>query len=99
MLPSKSEGLPLSLLEYGLSSLAVVCTNVGDCSKVISNNNEGILIEPKNHKVLTEALLTYINDLNLRTQVAQNLHLKVISNFSETNIIESLIKIYKKHQE
>jgi glycosyltransferase involved in cell wall biosynthesis len=98
VLSSKSEGLPLALLEYGLAELPVIATNVGDCHKVISNPEEGILIEPKNHKVLAEALLTYINDLDLRTKVAQNLYLKVTSTFSEANVMESLIKIYKVHQ-
>jgi len=98
VLSSKSEGLPLALLEYGLAQLPVIATNVGDCSKVISNNTEGFLIEPENHKVLSEALETYMNDLDLRNQVAQNLHLKVVSTFSEANAMESLIKIYKIHQ-
>lgn len=98
VLSSKSEGLPVALLEYGLAKLPVVATNVGDCSKVISNNEEGLLVEPINHKVLAEALLTYINDLDLRNKVAKNLYLKVTSTFSEAKAMESLIEIYKAHQ-
>jgi len=98
VLSSKSEGLPIALLEYGLAKLPVVATNVGDCSKVISNNEEGLLVEPINYKVLAEALLTYINDLDLRTKVAENLYLKVTATFSEAKVMESLIKIYKAHQ-
>lgn len=98
VLASKSEGLPVALLEYGLAKLPVVATNVGDCKKVISNGDEGLLIEPENHKVLAEALSTYINDIYLRHQVAENLHVKVLSNFSEEKAIESLIEIYKTHQ-
>ena len=37
MLASKYESLPLSLLEYGLSNLPVIATNVGDCSAIILN--------------------------------------------------------------
>ncbi|MFI0430101.1 glycosyltransferase [Mariniflexile sp. HMF6888] len=98
VLSSKSEGLPVALLEYGLAELPVIATNVGDCNKVISNNEEGLLVEPINHKVLAEALLTYINDLDLRTKVAKNLYLKVTSTFSEAKVMESLIEIYKAHQ-
>jgi glycosyltransferase involved in cell wall biosynthesis len=97
VLASKSEGLPLALLEYGLAKLPVIATNVGDCQKVISNIEEGLLVEPKNHKVLAEALLTLINDIELRRIVAQNLHTKVLSDFSESRIVESLINIYKTH--
>lgn len=98
VLASRSEGLPIALLEYGLAKLPVITTDVGDCNKVISNNDEGILIEPKNQKALAEALLTYINDLDFRVKVAENLHLKILSDFSETQTIETLIKIYKTHQ-
>ena len=95
VLASKSEGLPLALLEYGLAKLPVIATNVGDCSKVISNSDEGLLITPENPKVLTNALITYINDLDLRTKVAKTLNLKVQSTFSESNAMAILIKIYE----
>jgi glycosyltransferase involved in cell wall biosynthesis len=97
VLTSKSEGLPLALLEYGLAKLPVIATNVGDCQKVISNNEEGLLVEAKNYQVLAEALLTLINDIELRRIVAQNLHTKVSNDFSESRIVESLINIYKTH--
>lgn len=98
VLSSKSEGLPVSLLEYGLAKLPVIATQVGDCSKVISSEREGLLVAPENHEVLANALLTYINDLDLRTKVLGNLNLKVLSRFSEANAMEVLLKIYKKHQ-
>ncbi|WP_445731688.1 glycosyltransferase [Mariniflexile sp.] len=98
VLSSKSEGLPLSLLEYGLAKLPVIATRVGDCEKVISNSEEGILVEPQNNKVLAEALVTYMNDLDLRHQVAQNLYEKVRVSFSESSAMESLISIYKTQQ-
>ncbi|MGB6267468.1 MAG: glycosyltransferase, partial [Olleya sp.] len=44
VLSSKSEGLPLTLLEYGLAALPVITTNVGDCKLVVSNDSEGQLI-------------------------------------------------------
>ena len=98
VLSSKSEGLPLALLEYGLAELPVIATNVGDCNKVISNKDEGILVEPKNEKALAEALLTFINDLDLKRHVAKNLKNKIVSNFSKSSTMETLTNIYKKHQ-
>lgn len=95
VLSSKSEGLPVALLEYGAASLPVVATQVGDCQQVIYSKEEGLLVEPQNPNVLAEALLTYMNDLALRTKVAKNLQTKVVSSFSESSIIESLISIYK----
>ena len=97
VLSSKSEGLPVALLEYGLAKLPVVATNVGDCNLAISNTDEGLLVAPENHQHLADALISYINDLDLRQQVAMNFHNKVITSFSESSTIESLIHIYKNH--
>jgi len=98
VLSSKSEGLPVSLLEYGLIMLPVVATNVGDCNKVISNTNEGILVEPDNDIVLSKAISKLIEDKDLRNVIAENLHQKVVSSFSESKSIDSLMKIYKQYQ-
>ncbi|KAB1067049.1 glycosyltransferase [Tamlana haliotis] len=98
VLGSKSEGLPLALLEYGLAGLPVVATQVGDCYKVVSKPNEGILVEPNNHKDLSQAILKYIEHENLRHLAATHLKAKVLSDFSETAVIESLISIYNSHK-
>lgn len=41
VLTSLSEGLPLALLEYGFSGLAVVATNVGQIPNILSSEKEG----------------------------------------------------------
>tara|TARA_R110002050_G_scaffold74772_4_gene160168 strand:+ start:73283 stop:74359 length:1077 start_codon:yes stop_codon:yes gene_type:complete len=98
VLSSKSEGLPLSLLEYGLAGLPTIATNVGDCHKVISNNIEGILIPSNDVDALANALIKYINNIDLRLESGRCLQLKVKKIFSEISIINSIIDVYKKHQ-
>ena len=61
VLSSKSEGLPLAILEYGLAGLGVVATNVGDCKSVIQNKHNGLLVPPSNSKFLSEAIIKMIN--------------------------------------
>jgi len=56
ILCSKSEGLPVSLLEYGLAGLPVVATNVGQCSEVLGNGKYGILVPPSNPILLAEGI-------------------------------------------
>ncbi|WP_166963627.1 glycosyltransferase [Yeosuana marina] len=97
VLSSKSEGLPLALLEYGLAGLPVVATNVGDCFQVISNTKEGLLIPSENKDALSDALCSFITNTALRHQVGQNLKSKVTTSFSETAIINRLLKLYKQH--
>jgi len=60
VLSSVSEGLPVALLEYGLSALAVVCTDVGQCSDVLQRGKYGKLVPPKNTDALASALESLI---------------------------------------
>ena len=98
VLSSKSEGLPVALLEYGLAKLPVVATHVGDCDKIISSIEEGFLVAPEKPNMLADAINRFIEDINLRNKVSENLHAKVVSHFSEKKAIESLLNIYSNCQ-
>jgi glycosyltransferase involved in cell wall biosynthesis len=56
VLSSISEGLPVSLLEYGLAELPVVCTDVGQCKEVLGNGKFGWIVPSNSPKALAEAL-------------------------------------------
>lgn len=94
VLGSTSEGLPLSILEYGLAKLPVVATNVGDCNKVITNAEEGMLISSDNSTAFSKAILSYINDETLRKTTGENLYSNVMVNFSAQSALDKLISIY-----
>tara|TARA_R110000868_G_C10913528_1_gene765141 strand:+ start:1116 stop:2192 length:1077 start_codon:yes stop_codon:yes gene_type:complete len=97
VLSSKSEGLPLALLEYGLASLPAIATDVGDCNLVISNSSCGQLVPSRKEKDLADALLFYINNMDKRLDAGKNLQLKVLESFSESRIMNSILEIYRKH--
>ena len=56
VLSSVSEGLPVSLLEYGLAGLPVVITNAGQCAEVIENGRFGKLVPSKSPIEFARAL-------------------------------------------
>ena len=94
VLSSKSEGLPLSLLEYGLASLAVVATNVGNCDEVINNDKVGILVEANNYVTLKKGLLCFIENIEIRKKSASELHQRIVNEFSSNQISKKLVDIY-----
>ncbi len=51
---SISEGLPISILEAGMSGLCVVCTDVGGCAETMSDGRRsfGRLTSARNHKMV-----------------------------------------------
>jgi len=94
VLSSKSEGLPIALLEYGLAKLPVVVTDVGECASIINNNN-GYIVPPKNSSALSEKLENLINSEEKRKKFGLALHGKVNKHYAQQNFIIQLLKIYK----
>lgn len=94
VLSSSSEGLPVSLLEYGLAGLSVVVTNVGECKNVV--NGFGLIVEKNNSMALFLALEQYIKDKELRMKMGKNFKKHIESNYSEKIYFDKLIEIYRE---
>jgi len=94
VLSSKSEGLPIALLEYGLASLPVAVTDVGDCKDVVLNNICGLVVSKESPKELAKGLLQLINDEKEASTFGQELKLRVQEKYSETKYIENLLNLY-----
>ena len=96
VLSSKSEGLPLSLLEYGLMSLSVVVTNVGQCAEVVEYGDAGILIEPQNPELLAQGIIFLLENESIRNDFAVKFHNVVIKKYSSQAVIPEILNIYEK---
>ncbi len=87
ILTSKSEGLPLALLEYGLCKKPVVVTNVGEIPSIVINKENGFLVNVEDLNSFYNYLTVLINDVNLRQQIGESLHQTVIENYTKDKII------------
>ncbi|MFB9052840.1 glycosyltransferase [Formosa undariae] len=96
VLASEYEGLPLALLEYGLASLAVISTDVGDCPKVIINKSMGVLIPSGDRQALSDALKYFIINKKERDVSGENLKNHVNQYFSKRNALNQILIIYKQ---
>lgn len=93
VLPSYTEGFPLSILEAMGCGLPVVVTNVGGIREVIKNGENGFIIPPKNRTILTAKLRIFINDNNLRKKFAKK-SLEIVIKFDVNEKINKIIKLY-----
>ncbi|TDP00852.1 glycosyltransferase [Flavobacterium sp. 245] len=91
-LPSLSEGLPLAILEYGLYEKAVVATNVGQISEIISSDSEGLLVDSNDLCQFTESIIRLIENENERLQMGSTLHHIVESRYSQKSIIKDYLQ-------
>jgi glycosyltransferase involved in cell wall biosynthesis len=71
VLPSRREGLPMVILEAMAYGLAIVSTHVGSISDAVSNNVNGILVQPNDVAALTDALATVIEAPPLRQEMGR----------------------------
>jgi glycosyltransferase involved in cell wall biosynthesis len=95
ILSSTDEGFPVALLEYGLAKLAVVSTNVGYCSSLITNDVTGLLFDPNNQQSLQKQLYKMISNEELRLEIGINLQQEVIKNYSKETVMQLLVQLYK----
>lgn len=95
VLSSISEGLPVSLLEYGLAKLPVVCTTVGECAEVLGNGEFGLLVPPRDAQALSQAIVKCLSNNGEVRDMATRFHLKVLENYSKQSAIGRIVMTYR----
>ncbi|KIA99797.1 glycosyltransferase [Flavobacterium sp. KMS] len=91
ILTSRSEGLPLAILEYGLYNLAVVATDVGEISKVIISGTDGVIVESNNLNEFVDAIEKLIRDEKYREELSLKLKNKIEKFYSGDYIISQYL--------
>lgn len=94
VLCSTYEGFPVTILEYAMSKLAVLSTNVGFCSEIIEDGKNGFLFSPDDNEQIKNKLTLMIeNSENIIGTFAQNLYDKVLQNYTDDAVIRNYIKL------
>jgi glycosyltransferase involved in cell wall biosynthesis len=97
ILPSRTEALPLSLLEAGLAETLVIASNVGGIPEVIEDTVDGFLFEKENEEQLKEKVIicTKINSEE-KEIYTKKLYTKIRERFSVECMITQTTDLYKK---
>jgi glycosyltransferase involved in cell wall biosynthesis len=95
VLSSASEGLPLSLLEYGTAGLAVVATDVGQCREVLDEGRAGLLVPPSAPDSLAEALIGLLHSSERRAALGAALRKRVSTHYDPQTIVGQICEIYR----
>ena len=95
VLPSRWEGLPLTILEAMSSGVGIIATKVGGIPEVIENGKEGILISPEDPGVLAKAITELLTDEELRIRLGVNAFKKVKEKYSMEVYTKNIVEFYK----
>jgi glycosyltransferase involved in cell wall biosynthesis len=91
VLTSFSEGLPVSLLEYGYFGLPTIATAVGEIPNVLHTDN-GILIKSLDSDSFAQAIEKVITDINYRNLIGMKLKKEIHLNYTKEAVIINYIK-------
>ncbi|MFT4983471.1 MAG: glycosyltransferase involved in cell wall biosynthesis [Flavobacterium sp.] len=90
VLTSKSEGLPLALLEYGKAKKPVLVTDVGEIPAVVQNGKNGLVVAQK-EELFYAALVKLIANESLRGDYGESIYETILNNYSEEEIIKQYL--------
>lgn len=96
ILPSYTEGLPLSILEAMSYHKPIISTPVGGIPSIVENGVNGTLITPGNHAEIENALRNYIDNPQLITTQGEE-SAKRVSAFLPENVSNRLSAIYEHY--
>jgi glycosyltransferase involved in cell wall biosynthesis len=94
VLPSISEGLPLSALEAMASKKPVVATDVGGMPEVVMNGQTGFTVPSKNPKSLAEKIMFLLENKNLADEMAEKSRNRVEKEFALENMVSRYQELY-----
>lgn len=92
---AKEEVFGLVIAEAGLAGLASIAPNIGGIPGVLKENRTGILIPPEDPVFLKEAIITLIEQPNLRIQLGEEAKKHVEKSFSIKKNVEEMQNIYE----
>ena len=96
LLPSYSEGMPMSILEAMSYGLPIVSTDVGAIPEVVENGNSGYLSNPGDIDDISKNICNILLDNDLKKSMSNYNFNMIKSKYSLDRHITSLKKIYMK---
>lgn len=94
VLPSISEGLPMSLLEAMAARCPIVASRVGGIPKVLNHEKQGLLVEPANPSELATAIVRLLADESLQASLVEQSYQLFHQQYSATNMANAYTRLY-----
>jgi glycosyltransferase involved in cell wall biosynthesis len=82
VLPSLSEGMPISLLEAFAAGRPCVATSVGGVVELLGRDGLGLMVPPADAKALAKAILSLLNSPSLAAEMARRARQQVVAEYS-----------------
>ena len=95
VLPSRSEGFPLAIVEAMLAARPVIATRVGSIAEAVLHHETGLLIEKDDVMGLVAALHHLKDDANLRDRMGQRGRAIAIEHFTAAQMAQGYEQVWE----
>jgi glycosyltransferase involved in cell wall biosynthesis len=96
VLPSRREGLPLSLMEAAACGRAMIASDVPGCREVVVHEQTGLLFPVDDAKTLAAAMEQLVRAPELRSRYAAAARILVVENFAAEIIGRQIVQLYRR---
>jgi glycosyltransferase involved in cell wall biosynthesis len=93
--PSYHEGLPGAVLEAMACGLPIIATDVRGNRDLISTGENGILVPQRSPKKIAEAIITLIEDEELRKRLGKNARETIENRYTWNAVSNKFLKFYE----
>jgi glycosyltransferase involved in cell wall biosynthesis len=94
-LTSANEGTPVVVIEALAAGLPVVATRVGGVADVISDGDDGFLVEPGDTRALAERLAQLAHDPDLRARMGAVGRERALSRYAVDRLVADVDELYR----
>jgi glycosyltransferase involved in cell wall biosynthesis len=93
--PSRSEGLPLAIIEAMTVGLPVVASRVGGLAEVVRDGETGLLVPPEDPTALSDALATLLRDAPFAARLGAEGRRVAEAEYGVDAMIDRYLRLYR----
>jgi glycosyltransferase involved in cell wall biosynthesis len=97
VMSSLFEGLGTSLIDAMALSKAIVATDTGGIPEAVSDEETGILVQPRDHRQMAEAIVTLLKNPERRARMGRAGFDRAQRLFSADRMVEATLDVYRRY--
>ena len=96
VMSSVTEGLGTSLLDAMACGKAIVATEAGGIPEVVVNGTTGLLVPPRDHEAMAQAIVTLLKDDGVRHRMGEAGLARARAHFSAERMVQETLRVYER---